>query len=107
MPEFIDPVFAKTSAKRSFQACFRENWVYRFWHMNLFCQPCSLASRYDIWGCGTSPSGWEAITGLLKRFTNTGSDLARVKVEKLVVVDLAAVFFHASGLFLFPPVSCH
>ncbi len=38
MPEFIDPVFAETSPKRSFSmkrelwACFRKNWVYRFGH---------------------------------------------------------------------------
>jgi hypothetical protein len=36
--EFIDPVFAKTSPKRSFSiienywACFHENWVYKFGH---------------------------------------------------------------------------
>jgi hypothetical protein len=40
VPEFIDPVFAKTSSKRSFSvienesvgACFRKNWVYKFGH---------------------------------------------------------------------------
>ncbi len=43
VPEFIDPVFAKTSTKRSlslmsekwkraFWACFREIWVYKFGH---------------------------------------------------------------------------
>ncbi len=40
VPEFIDPVFAKTSPKtivfshrkRAFWACFRENWVYNFGH---------------------------------------------------------------------------
>jgi hypothetical protein len=33
VPEFIDPVFAKTSpthTKRAFWACFCENWVYYF-----------------------------------------------------------------------------
>ncbi len=38
VPEFIEPVFAKTSPKkiffndwkRAFWACFRENWVYKF-----------------------------------------------------------------------------
>jgi hypothetical protein len=40
VPEFIDPVFAKTSSKRSFLvienecagACFRKNWVYKLGH---------------------------------------------------------------------------
>jgi hypothetical protein len=35
VPEFIDPVFTKTSPKRSFWACFRENWVYKFGHSTL------------------------------------------------------------------------
>jgi hypothetical protein len=38
--EFIDPVFAKTSPKRSFSitkndrfgSCYREYWVYKFGH---------------------------------------------------------------------------
>jgi hypothetical protein len=29
---------------------------------------------YDRWGCGTSTPGGESIPGLLKRFTNTGSE---------------------------------
>jgi hypothetical protein len=45
VPEFIDPVFAKTSQRRSFLvieafwACFHENWVYKFGH-------CSLLKTY-------------------------------------------------------------
>ncbi len=35
---------------------------------------CSLNDRYDKQGCRTSPPEWESIPGLLKRFTNTGSD---------------------------------
>jgi hypothetical protein len=41
-PEFIDPVVAKTSPKRSFQSFktsvlgwFHENWVYKFGHSSL------------------------------------------------------------------------
>ncbi len=33
--EFLDPVFAQTSRKRSLSvlwACFRKNWVYKFLH---------------------------------------------------------------------------
>jgi hypothetical protein len=33
----------------------------------------SLAGKYDKEGCRTGPPGWESISGLLKRFTNTGS----------------------------------
>ncbi len=42
LSEFIDPDFAKISPKRSFsviienercEACFRENWVYKFGHL--------------------------------------------------------------------------
>jgi hypothetical protein len=35
VPKFIDPVFAKTSPKRSFWTCFRENWVSKFGHWSL------------------------------------------------------------------------
>jgi hypothetical protein len=43
VPEFIDPVFAKTSTKRSFSvienerfwAYFRENGVYKFGHRSV------------------------------------------------------------------------
>jgi hypothetical protein len=35
-PEFIDPVFAKTSSlsviETAFWACFHENWVFKFKH---------------------------------------------------------------------------
>ncbi len=46
VPEFMGPVFAKTSPKRSFSAienerlgCFRENWVYKFGHRKNICLP--------------------------------------------------------------------
>jgi hypothetical protein len=35
---------------------------------------CSLAGRYDKQGYRTGPPDWESKPGLLKRFTNTGSD---------------------------------
>ncbi len=62
MPEFIDPVFAKTSQKRSFSvfthwkrafwARFRVHWVYKFGHRYRSqeinsASLCNLAGRYD------------------------------------------------------------
>ncbi len=42
---------------------------------NRFRQPrYSLAGRYNKYGGRTGPPGWESIPGLLKRFTNTGSE---------------------------------
>ncbi len=34
---------------------------------------CSMAGRYDKYGCRIGPPGWESVPGILKRFTNTGS----------------------------------
>ncbi len=46
VPEFIEPVFVKTSLKkwwkRAFWACFRENWFYKFGH-------CSIIKRYWLY----------------------------------------------------------
>ncbi len=42
----------------------------------------SLASPYDKWAWRTGPPGWESIPGLLKRFTNTGSDIWRGNQHK-------------------------
>jgi hypothetical protein len=36
---------------------------------------CNLAGRYVKYCCHTGPPGWESISGLLKRFTNSGSGL--------------------------------
>jgi hypothetical protein len=34
---------------------------------------CSMAGQYVKQGCRTCPPDWESISGLLKRFTNSGS----------------------------------
>jgi hypothetical protein len=52
VPEFIDPVFTKTSPKGSFSiiknerfvcACLCENWVYKFGHRKLF-----IADTFEV-----------------------------------------------------------
>ncbi len=44
---------------------------------------CSLAGWYDKNGCRTGPPGRESIPGLLKRSTDTGSDVKHERYNKV------------------------
>jgi hypothetical protein len=112
VPEFIDPVFAKTSPKRSFSMTKNERfglvltktgsinsgtggvgfkWGQCILFSVVFTPPlpshrlCLTPTRAQI--CKrvripeidykeSIPPGWESFPGLLKRFTNTGSDIS-------------------------------
>jgi hypothetical protein len=43
----------------------------------------SLAGRYDKESCHSGPPGWESISVLVKRFTNTGSGIERISEKGL------------------------
>ncbi len=50
-----------------------------------FASLCSLAGRYDKLGFRTAPPYWESIPGLLKRFTNSGSETSSLYSRSCVV----------------------
>ncbi len=50
---------------------------------NRFHQAMQPCGRCDKQGCRTVPPGWESITGLLKRFTNMGSEFQQVCILQI------------------------
>jgi hypothetical protein len=78
VPEIINPVFAKTSPKRSFcmtenepfgRACFRENWVYKFGHWEIsVSEPCCTCLLFSC----TSNLWWISVVHASRIFTIFG-----------------------------------
>jgi hypothetical protein len=59
VPEILDPVFAKTSQKRSFWACFRENCVFKFGH----CLFEDIESVTCVMNKLAGSGRWQALVG--------------------------------------------